>query len=56
MNMDNPFFKEWSTPFGVPPFDEIKVEHYVPAVKEGIEQHNAEIEAIVVNGYPDYLE
>lgn len=47
--MENPFFKEWNTPFGVPPFDEIKVEHYVPAVKEGIKQQNAEIEAIVAN-------
>ncbi len=48
-DMENPFFKEWSTPFGVPPFDEIKVEHYVPAVKEGIKQHEAEIDAIVDN-------
>ncbi|WP_319480334.1 M3 family metallopeptidase [uncultured Draconibacterium sp.] len=48
-NMENPFFKEWNTPFGVPPFDEIKVEHYVPAVKEGIKQQEAEIEAIVDN-------
>ncbi|MFW5832377.1 MAG: hypothetical protein ACOCVA_08980, partial [Prolixibacteraceae bacterium] len=37
-NMDNPFFKEWTTPFEVPPFDEIKVEHFIPAVKEAIEQ------------------
>ena len=48
-NMENPFFKEWNTPFGVPPFDEIKVEHYVPAVKEGIKQQEAEIDAIVAN-------
>lgn len=48
-DMENPFFKEWTTPFGVPPFDEIKVEHYLPAVKEGIKQHEAEIEAIVNN-------
>lgn len=47
--MENPFFKEWNTPFGVPPFDEIKVEHFVPATKEGIKQHEAEIEAIVNN-------
>lgn len=47
--MENPFFKEWTTPFGVPPFDEIKVEHYVPAIKEGIKQHEAEIDAIVAS-------
>ncbi len=49
VDMENPFFKEWTTPFGVPPFDEIKVEHYVPAVKEGITQREAEIDAIVAN-------
>ena len=48
-SMENPFYKEWSTPFGVPPFDEIKVEHYVPATVEGIKQHQAEIDAIVAN-------
>jgi len=48
-DMGNPFFAEWTTPFGVPPFDEIKVEHYLPAVQKGIEEHNAEIAAIVNN-------
>ena len=48
-SMENPFFKEWTTPFGVPPFDEIKVEHYIPAIKEGIKQHEAEIDAIVAS-------
>ncbi len=44
---DNPFFKEWDTPFGVPPFEEIKNEHYVPAFEEGMKQHKAEIEDII---------
>jgi peptidyl-dipeptidase Dcp len=48
-NMENPFFKEWTTTFGVPPFDEIKVEHFVPAITEGINQQQAEIDAIVAN-------
>jgi peptidyl-dipeptidase Dcp len=48
-NMENPFFKEWTTTFGVPPFDEIKVEHFVPAISEGIAQQQAEIDAIVAN-------
>ena len=25
---ENPFFAEYTTPFGVPPFDQIKFEHY----------------------------
>ncbi len=45
----NPFLTEWNTPFGTPPFDKIMEEHYLPAVKEGIKQHNAEIEAIIAN-------
>ncbi len=44
---DNPFFSEWDTPFGVPPFDKIKNEHYVPAFEEGIKQHKAEIDSII---------
>jgi len=46
---DNPFFSEYSTPNGVPPFDKIKAEHFLPAFDEAMERHNAEIEAIVSN-------
>ncbi|MCL1822002.1 MAG: peptidase M3, partial [Prolixibacteraceae bacterium] len=44
---DNPFFTEYITPFQVPPFDEIKLGHFLPALEEGMSQQNAEIEAIV---------
>ncbi|MDR3046014.1 MAG: M3 family metallopeptidase [Bacteroidales bacterium] len=46
---ENPFFKEWDTPFGVPPFAEIKYEHYLPAFEKGMSQQIDEIEAIVTN-------
>ncbi len=45
----NPFRAEWSGPYGVPPFAEIKDEHYMPAVKKGIVEMRAEIDAIVGN-------
>ena len=45
----NPFFETYNTPYGVPPFDQIKVEHYMPAFLEGIERQKAEIDAIVAN-------
>ncbi|MGC9472320.1 MAG: M3 family metallopeptidase [Bacteroidales bacterium] len=45
----NPFFQEWNTPFGVPPFDRIKVEHYMPAYLAAMEEHNKKIEAIINN-------
>ncbi len=48
-SMGNPFFTEWNTPFGVPPFDQIKVEYFLPAIKEGIKQNETEIGAIVSN-------
>jgi peptidyl-dipeptidase Dcp len=43
----NPFFKEFNTPFHTPPFNEIKLEHYLPAIEEGILRENKEIQAIV---------
>lgn len=48
-NRTNPFLTEWDTPYGIPPFDEIKASHFIPAIKAGIEQQTAEIEAITSN-------
>ncbi len=45
----NPFFMKWDTPFQVPPFEEIKPEHYLPAFKKGMEEQLAEMEAILSN-------
>lgn len=51
----NPFFTQWDTPFGVPPFDKIKNEHYLPAFAEGIKQDSAEIATIAANiAEPDF--
>lgn len=52
---ENPFFAEWDTPFGAPPFDQIEDEHYLPAYEEAIRQHKAEIDAIIQNpDTPDF--
>jgi peptidyl-dipeptidase Dcp len=48
-SVQNPFFSEWDTPFGVPPFDQITEEHYKPAFEEGMKKQRAEIDAIVGN-------
>ncbi|WP_455610294.1 M3 family metallopeptidase [Bacteroides sp.] len=45
----NPFVSEFQTEHGVPPFDKIKLEHYEPAFLKGIEEQNANIDAIVNN-------
>ena len=44
---DNIFLGEWNTPYGVPPFDLIKNENYLPAYKKAIKIHNQEIIEIV---------
>jgi peptidyl-dipeptidase Dcp len=48
-DMNNPFFKEYATPFQVPPFNEIKLEHFMPAIDAGIADDLAEIKAITDN-------
>ncbi len=40
---------QFDTPFGIPPFEQIKPEHYLPALQEGIARQKQEIEAIVNN-------
>ena len=45
----NPFLTEWDTPYGIPPFEEIQVSDYIPAIQAGIAQQNAEIDAITAN-------
>ena len=45
----NPFLSSWNTPYGIPDFGKIQEKHYIPAIKAGIEQQEAEIAAIVDN-------
>jgi len=55
-SMENPFFTEYRTPFQVPPFDLIDTSHYLPAYTKGIEEQQAEIDAIVNNPEPPDFE
>lgn len=43
----NPFLTEYTTPFQVPPFHEIRIEHYKPAFLQGMEEQKREIDEIV---------
>jgi peptidyl-dipeptidase Dcp len=43
---DNPLLAAWNTPFGVPPFDLIRPEHFVPAFSQAMADHLEEIAAI----------
>ena len=45
----NPLLTEWNTPYGIPPFELIEVEDYMPAFEAAMAEHKAEVEAIVTN-------
>ena len=46
---DNPLLSAWDTPFGTPPFDKIKDEHYKPAFIAAMAEQKDEIETIINN-------
>ncbi|MBM3311415.1 MAG: M3 family metallopeptidase [Candidatus Aminicenantes bacterium] len=48
----NPFFTEWTAPFGTPPFGQIKEEHYKPAFEAGMAEEKKEVAAITANPEP----
>ncbi|MEE9348499.1 MAG: M3 family metallopeptidase [Flavobacteriaceae bacterium] len=45
----NPLLTEWNTPFGLAPFNDIKSDHYLPALREAIQIHKKEITKILGN-------
>ncbi len=44
--MTNPFFEDWTGPYGAPPLDRIRPEHFPPAYDRALADHAAEIAAI----------
>jgi peptidyl-dipeptidase Dcp len=49
---DNPFFRHWTTPGEVPPFEKIKPEHFAPAYTRAFAEHEAEVAAIAARSEP----
>ncbi|UCG87583.1 MAG: M3 family metallopeptidase [Gemmatimonadota bacterium] len=47
-----PLLTEWDTPFGVPPFDRIEDDHYLPAFRAAMAEHQVEVQAMVDNPEP----
>jgi len=47
----NPFLTAYHTPFGTIPFHLMQTTHFEPAMEEGMEEHNREVDAII--NYPD---
>jgi peptidyl-dipeptidase Dcp len=49
---DSPLLQPWQTPYGLPPFDEIRPEHFAPAFEHAMRSHRAEVDAIAANTEP----
>ncbi|WP_432866128.1 M3 family metallopeptidase [Microbispora rosea] len=52
----NPFLSPSTLPYGLPPFEEIREEHYAPAFEQGMAEQLAEVEAIAENPEPPTFE
>jgi len=52
----NPFFEDWTGPFGTPPFAQIRAEHFLPAYERAFTEHLAEIDAITTVAAPPTFE
>lgn len=46
---ENPFLTEWDTPYGIPPFQEIQIDDYIPALEQGIKEQQTELLTITSN-------
>lgn len=52
----NPLLQKWDAPYGLPPFDRIKPEHFAPALDSAMTGHREEIEAIAASSQPPTFE
>ncbi|MFY1710125.1 M3 family metallopeptidase [Tritonibacter mobilis] len=50
--MTNPLLRDWQTPFGIAPFDQISDDDFAPALDQALAAHQAQIEAIATNPEP----
>ncbi len=54
---NNPLLAEWTGPYGgVPPFDQVRIEDFRPALEAGMAQELAEVERIANNPAPPTFE
>ena len=52
----NPLLQAFNTPFGTPPFQEIKNEHFLPAIQEAIQNGKNDVKQITANPEPPTFE
>lgn len=56
MTATNPFFSPSTLPYGLPPFAEIREEHYLPAFRRGMTEQLAEVAALAASEDPPTYE
>jgi len=54
MGQQNPLLTEFKTPFGVPPFNQIKEQHFIPAMEAGMQEQNRIIAEILNEPNPTF--
>ncbi|HEY0819126.1 MAG TPA: peptidase M3, partial [Rhizobacter sp.] len=52
MTSPNPLLQPWTTPFGLPPFAEVRPAHFKPAFDAALAEQRAEVDAIAANEQP----
>ncbi len=52
VSQENPLLEQWNTPFGVPPFEKIRPEHFLPAFRAALDQQRNEVDAIAAGSEP----
>ncbi len=48
----NPLLSPWDAPHGLPPFADVRAEHFAPAFEQALTEHRADIDAIATNPAP----
>ena len=49
---DNPLLQAWDSPYGLPPFERLRPEHFEPALREAMRRHREELAAIAGQATP----
>jgi peptidyl-dipeptidase Dcp len=42
----NPLLQPWTAPYGLPPFERVRAEHFEPALAQAMQEHRAELDAL----------
>ena len=50
--LTNPLLHAWTAPFGLPPFAELKPDHFEPALRHAMQQHRDELRPLGALGEP----